>query len=398
MPEPSKLHVLQLLTSGSGLEVWKTTGVLTRELAVLRRLEGTLGKLSLISFAPGDHEEGRALGWDVTSPPASRNARGLRALFSRGPLWRIWLVGYAAWLRVTLRLPKGERVVIRTNQLLGAGFAWWLSRLLNRPYFIRMGYYYGHFQPRSLRRRLWERWVFRGAAGVICTSQEALAFAEKEYGLDPARTLHSPNVVDTELFKPEPQARKHVKRVLSVGRVHPRKNLSLVVRALAQVPGFELQIAGDGEDLPHVLSLARELGVHVEALGKVANERVPELMRQADVFVLSSTFEGNPKTLVEAMACGLICLASDVPGTREVFKNGEEGLLLPLQTEAWVEAFRSLLRSPEAAQKLGQNARTHAVEVHDLGAAARREAEFIERVLFGTSSSRLRPSLLEKRS
>jgi glycosyltransferase involved in cell wall biosynthesis len=105
---------------------------------------------------------------------------------------------------------------------------------------------------------------------------------------------------------------------LHVGRLAPEKSQHLLLHALAQVvqaqPHTRLLIAGSGPCEAALVALAHTLGLqdHVTFLGRRTD--VPQLMHAADAFVLSSHIEGSPLVLAEAMACGLPCVSTDVPG------------------------------------------------------------------------------------
>lgn len=90
---------------------------------------------------------------------------------------------------------------------------------------------------------------------------------------------------------------------------------------------------------------------------------IPEVLQQATVFCLPSYREGFPKALLEAAACGLPLIATDVPGCREVVRSGDNGLLIaPRDAEAIVDAVDALLSTPAKALAMGVRAREIAVQ------------------------------------
>lgn len=172
--------------------------------------------------------------------------------------------------------------------------------------------------------------------------------------------------------------------LLAVGRLYPQKDYDLLLRAFAaaRVPDWTLCIAGQGPLRQKLEKLAAELGLgsRVQLLGQVQD--VGGLLQQAGAYVMSSTYEGFPNALCEALAAGLPCLSTDCPsGPSEVIRDGENGLLVPVGDEAALaEALVRLLGDAELRRRLGGRA----VEVASRFALSEIMAQW-ERVLAGSS-------------
>ena len=130
-------------------------------------------------------------------------------------------------------------------------------------------------------------------------------------------------------------------------RLDPIKDQSTLLRAFAaaRVPGWQLQLVGEGPDRPRLEALARELGLNPLQVFLGRRSDIPELLGQADLFAFSTTTsEGFGIVLIEAMAAGLPVIASDVPACREVLFDGAAGELLPPgDVDAWVGRLRDLM-------------------------------------------------------
>lgn len=122
------------------------------------------------------------------------------------------------------------------------------------------------------------------------------------------------------------------KTLLTVCRLVPWKGVDALIRLVAQLPDTRLVIAGDGQVRGELGDLATQTGVadRVIFLGDVPNREVAGYLRQADVFVLNSTYEGLPHVVLEAMAAGTPVIATDAGGTGEVVEHGATGLLIPV--------------------------------------------------------------------
>jgi len=151
------------------------------------------------------------------------------------------------------------------------------------------------------------------------------------------------NGVNLDLFRP--LDRNKIRDTLnlsglilaSVGHLIERKGHHLVIEALTHLPeNITLLIAGDGPERANLERCAQQLGVEerVKFLGRIAHEKLPEIYNAADCLVLASSREGWPNILLEAMACGTPCAATNIWGSGEVITAPEAGRLAPERNAA----------------------------------------------------------------
>lgn len=179
------------------------------------------------------------------------------------------------------------------------------------------------------------------------------------------RTRVIPCGVDPEHFRLRTST-PSTRRVLSIGRLVPRKGVETVIRAVALLPGIELQIAGgsggEWEKDPEVIRLrgiAEQLGIsgRVHFLGPVQRDAVPELIASADVVAALPWYEPFGMVPLEAMACGVPVVGSAVGGLLDTVINGATGLLVPPRDHVTAAAaIGRLLANPRQAQAMGRAA------------------------------------------
>ncbi len=159
--------------------------------------------------------------------------------------------------------------------------------------------------------------------------------------------------------RPRAHAAAHPVTLLSVGRLRAPKDFLTLVQAVARLePGsFRLWIAGDGPDRKAVAAEVRRLALDdaVALLGP--RDDVDALLRAADVFVLSSTSEGLPMSVLEAMAAGLPVVASAVGGVPEAVDATTGALVPPRDPVALARALAPLVADPALRERLGAAAR-----------------------------------------
>jgi glycosyltransferase involved in cell wall biosynthesis len=183
-----------------------------------------------------------------------------------------------------------------------------------------------------------------------------------------------PNGIDVEAWRPNAKARAEVRRAmgltddflwLAVGRLEPVKDYPTLLRALTLVPKrARLVVLGDGPLRTGLSFLTAQLGLEQQVSFLGFQSDVRRWMQAADGLVLASRHEGLPMALIEAGACGLPVVATDVAGTREVVVNGVTGWLACADgADALAAVVSRLMRMPETGRKaMGQRAREHVAE------------------------------------
>jgi GalNAc-alpha-(1->4)-GalNAc-alpha-(1->3)-diNAcBac-PP-undecaprenol alpha-1,4-N-acetyl-D-galactosaminyltransferase len=150
--------------------------------------------------------------------------------------------------------------------------------------------------------------------------------------------------------------------VVAMGRLVRTKGFDLLIEAFArcagQHPEWSLVILGEGEERSNLESLIVATGLQerVRLAGSVP--RPSHILGQADLFVLSSRFEGFPNALMEAMACKLAVISTDCPnGPRDIVRDGVDGLLIPPDdVNALAKGMDRLMADPVERQRLGARA------------------------------------------
>ena len=155
--------------------------------------------------------------------------------------------------------------------------------------------------------------------------------------------------------------------LLGIGRLVPQKDFATLIRAFQRVQaatGARLIIFGEGPERSQLEALIRKLDL-VESVDLPGFQSNPyACLARADLFVLSSRFEGLPTVLIEALACGTPVVATDCPtGPAEILENGEYGNLVPVgEVESLAKAILEQLNHPVSREKLQQRAQLYSVE------------------------------------
>jgi D-inositol-3-phosphate glycosyltransferase len=254
--------------------------------------------------------------------------------------------------------------------------------------------YQGRADTSPPQRVRMERLIGRKVAAVVATCSDEV-FELVRMGLPRSRITVVPCGVDTDRFTPHGPAQRTARpRVLTVGRLVPRKGFDSVIAAMALVPDAELVIAGgpptgelDRDDEARRLrGLASRLGNadRVRLVGEVSRERMPALLRSADVVACVPWYEPFGISALEAMACGRPVVAATVGGLVDTVVDGVTGVHVPpRQPEALAAALRTLLSDPVRRQTYGVAGRDRATSRYSWDRVATDTLRVYQRVVSG---------------
>jgi len=233
------------------------------------------------------------------------------------------------------------------------------------------------------------RQVSRRIDAAIAVSDAAASFVQRVAHV-PLEIV--PNGVDVRAFaRPGPpiEGLPVGRKILWVNRLDPQKGFEVMVRAFemlaSELEDVRLLVAGDGRDRVVVRSLPPSVRSRILRLGSVPHAELPRYHAAADVFASPAVGqESFGIVLVEAMAAGVPVVATDIPGYREVVRDGVDGLLVPPNdATALASAIRRVLSEPDLASALASAGRTRA-ETYSWDAVVPRLEAVYDRVLAGT--------------
>jgi glycosyltransferase involved in cell wall biosynthesis len=243
------------------------------------------------------------------------------------------------------------------------------------------------------RARWLQGMAYRQGVIPVAVAREVAASLERLYGIGSCRVVW--NCIPTDLYA-SPQTTRAAWRAkqgfseedilfVCVARFAPQKNHELLINAFAKGPASDprvhLVLAGEGALRAQVQERVNKLGLtsRVHFIGLRTD--VPDVLGAADVFVLSSDYEGNPLAVIEAMAAGLPIASTAVGGVPELLENGREGFIVqPGRAEQLSEAMVTLLKDDKLRRVMGAAAAARAKEKFDVSAMIRAYEELYNEI------------------
>jgi glycosyltransferase involved in cell wall biosynthesis len=269
--------------------------------------------------------------------------------------------------------------ILKSNQLWGAWVPGLTAKLVGNKFLLRCGYEsfksaqqsksalyitYIHKFLNSLSYRLADR--------IHVASGEDMTFILEQFSNMYESKIHIyRNWVDTSVFKPQPINKNG--KILFIGRFAPPKNLHNLILAVQNLD-LHLDLIGGGELEQELKNLVEKDNSKIQFLGRVSNDKLSQIIPKYSLYVLVSFHEGTPKTLIEAMSCGSICLGTNAPGIRSIIEHKVDGWLCETDSNSIKKAIKKLFSYPNKEQ-LGKMARRKILEQFDLKTLIKKELD-----------------------
>lgn len=350
-------------SKGTSIATWRKVGILDRRKDIYAIYAPFFKEILFVSYGKTDSSE--SLGPNTTI--LGNNHRLRQSLYSLVNPFLHWR---------SLR----QADVLMTLQMSASVSACLAKPFLRKPLVIRCGYIYSdHIAPQVSPLKLWlvkllERLAYKYADKIIVTTDQHKVYAS-QYTL-PEKIQVIPNGVNVDKFRPILQLREKG-TIGCVAKFTAQKNLFALIEAVSGIEGAKLCLVGDGKLREDLLAFADRVRAPVDFVGNVPNDLLPQFINRAEVFVLPSLYEGHPKALLEAMACGVPVIASEIPAHRAMIVHGNNGYLCQLDSTSIRSAIVAVMEDRELQRRLGLKGRKYVVDECNLKNVVEQEIEVL---------------------
>lgn len=352
-------------TTGISLKTWEKVGNLDREIKPYKELTKCFKEIYFFTYGKKDDLKYKSV--------LSQNIK----IFPNK--WSFPSKIYSFLLPLFYRRELKKVDILKTNQISGSWTAWLTKFLFRKRLVVRCGYQWRSVLEKSKAKKwkIWlvsliENFIYKKADTIILTFTKAKKDIEKQYKIPSSKIEVIPNYIDTDLFKPR-EVRKEKARICFVGRLSPEKNLSNLLKSVDGLD-VKLVIFGSGRLKEKLKKKAKEIKrAKIEFRENISNNLLPEELNKSELFILPSFYEGNPKTLLEAMACGLPVIGTNVEGIKEIIKHKENGYLCETSADSIKEAIKEVINNKELQERMGKGARQTIVDNFNLEKMLKKE-------------------------
>ncbi|MCJ8347135.1 glycosyltransferase family 4 protein [bacterium] len=319
------MNLALIFTRKVTLKNWIDTGILSRENFLYETMiqDGFCKKIYWFTYGVEDHQYQDQLcsGIEVVSMPRLFQSKLGIYLYSI----LLPFIHYRKLLSVQM---------MKTNQMEGSWTAVLVKFLFNCKLYVRTGYTWSQLLEDSCKgsklhkfSQAVESFAYRFCDLASVSSYHNQNYLQKTYSYQFNNLFVLGNFIDTSQFRITKQIDQRCKdRLLFIGRLNQEKNLKPLLESIARL-GLGLDLYGAGDQELELKEYAKTLSDSIIFHGLVANEKLVEIYNSHKYYILCSHAEGMPKTLIEAMSCGCICIGTDVLGINELIRDHETGFL-----------------------------------------------------------------------
>ncbi len=372
------LHIGLLFSYGLSLKKWNKAGLLFRDTQLYTELQKQGAKVSFITY--GDKLEKELA-----------NKVGISVISNTEKLFQPF---YYIFLNL-LKFRELKKIdVIKSHQFIGVWPAVLLKVFFGKKYIARGGYIPSFFAKNSGKKGVKsslkyilavidEFMVCKFADAVVVPSQEEIDYLKSKYNLKDKKAKINTNWIDTDLFKPDQKIEKKSRSIVFVGRFETQKNPLMFLESIKNIENLKATMIGAGSFLSEMQKFIKKNNINCQVYtDRIANNDLPEILNKHEIYVLPTRFEGgSPKTILEAMSCGLPIISTDTFGTKNAFIDKKHGIKVELKVESIEKAVKYLLANPNERKKFGEQARDHIKENFSLEKVLNRELEIINLII-----------------
>ena len=366
------IRLCLVLTEGMSFQLWDEYGLLKREISLYKKLLNYGIKTTFVSFG-------------------NRNELKYKNILSEFEIiYNKWGLSNSLYIKFInlLNFQKLKNIdIVKTNQIESINTATNIAEFWGIPILGRMGYLKS-FQKKKLHgvdsqlycdAIMLEKKLAVKSSKIILTTNQLKESFESSYPESHNKIIVIPNFVDTTLFKPNYDLEKKYD-LLYIGRLTEQKNIRILLKA---VIGLKLKILfiGKGPFKNNILKYKKKYNLNLELLDMVPNQDLPFYMNSASIFILPSSFEGNPKSLLEAMSCEMPVIGANSPGISNLILHNKNGYICDPTIDGIRKAINELINKVELQNKLSKNARRYIIENFSLDLIVKRESELYKEII-----------------
>ena len=372
------------MTNNISLKDWQNNGQVYREKLYFKKFLKNGYKLSLITF--GNNKDLKIVNSKINIIPLYGNIKKYKNKILNFFL-NYWRLNF--YKRLILEID-----LLKTNQLSSSILAILICFLYKKKLLLRVGYEplmnYKIMLTNNYLRKIENKKNFyqlklfflglisyKFSSHIICTSEKQRDFISRNFFISESKISIIPNWIDTKKFSPL-YSQNNRNGVLYVGRLEPEKNPKILVESMIGI-NKKLTLIGSGSLKYEIINLAKKYNVEIEIINPVPNHELVNYYRECSVYIIPSFYEGNPKTLLEAMACGCAVIGSNVIGIKEIIKK-EIGFLFNDVSELR-DAMRKIFNDQAKARLMGNRARKYIEKNNNIDKCLKKEISLISKLL-----------------
>lgn len=354
------MKILVYFTFNYSLNVWLKSGTLEKELKFYNKIAEKYN-IRFVFITYGDLQDEKLI----------QNYKYFEVL----PLYKFYkytensLLKYIHSLLFPFKIKKMKTQfdLIKQNQLQGNWASIILKLITKKPLITRTGYdvlTFAKYENKSFIKILFYKALtyisLRKSDLYTVTSKVDKNYLEKNFKYKNPIQVR-PNWVIIKNFK-----QKNDKKFISIGRLETQKNFEYLIELFSEY-NIEIDVYGDGSLKEDLALKSKDIKANINFLGNTSNENIIDILNNNLFYISTSLFEGNPKTVLEAMSNGCVVIASKIPSHEELIDHQHNGFLIDLNQKDNLNKIENLINDKKLLRKISKNAQKSVQKSNDIG-------------------------------
>ncbi len=349
------MKVAVFFTWDYSLKTWNESGTISRELKFFKKMQNEKN-IAFSFFTYGSSSDFKFA--------SQHNLSEIHPIYNTSVYLKNKLLRFSSSVFLPFKLRKKIDTVdiIFQNQLLGSWIPILIKYIYKKPLIIRTGYDMLQFAKEDKKSsfiiflyKILTSFAVRSCDYFTVTSEADLRRFKIKYPKYEKKFLLRPNWI--EVNELNTLTSRHTNKLLTVGRLVTQKNFSYLISEFKNTESYlEIDIVGDGPDKEKLIEQAKKQNVKLNLLGSFQNEELLKLYKEYKYFISTSLFEGNPKSLLEAMGSGCIVIASKINNHVEIVSDMKNGLLFEIKNNHLLKKFELIYQNDELIKTISEKA------------------------------------------
>lgn len=371
------MNVILFFTYGVSLKTWESTGLLSREMELYNQLSKKYDiKFTFVTY--GDKHD-----YQYENYFDNLKILPIYALskYSGSKAIRILKT-----LIIPFRLKKlinKEKVIIKSNQMYGAWVPIIFKLITRNPLLIRTGYDLLEFSIQE-KKNLLKLFIYYlltfFALNIsdifVSTSKYDIKNLRNRFLFNRRKIFHIPNWVPT--LENDSQITLN-KKIIMVGRIEQQKRFDLALKLLSNTD-FIVDIYGEGT-LKNRFIQESKLTNNINFYEKIDNKNLLKKYKEYGFYLSLSDYEGNSKTILEALASGCIVIASNISNNLEIITNGKNGFIFDRSNDNLIQLLNNIFSDHAIMKQISSEARLYIQKNNSIEVIIDKEFEILTKLI-----------------
>ncbi|OUX38299.1 MAG: hypothetical protein CBE33_01310 [Candidatus Pelagibacter sp. TMED273] len=375
------MKVILFFTYGISLNDWKESGLLNREIQLYKQLHEKYN-IEFTFLTYGDSQD-----LDIINLPFIKIFPIYKYLKKSKNKYINILKSTTIPFKISKELKEFD--IFKTNQLLGSWVAIISKIIFKKPLMIRTGYDLISFSKRDNKNKLKQYLYYSLTKNALKYSDLYLVssnvdkrYLSKIFFEYQNKIKLRPNWISISSSKNFKD--RYDKKLISVGRLENQKNFSELIKIFSNTD-FEIEIYGSGTKKSELIDNAKKYNTNLKIFEPVSNEILVNNLSNYKLYISSSNYEGNPKSVLEAMSMGCIVIAKKNKNMEEIIQNNKNGFLYETHDQL-IDYVELIINNEKLWKEISKSAIDAVVENNSLSKLSDNEYKDYKNLMFSDKS------------